>query len=52
MKTRTIYIILILGVFVFSSCTKQHEWELVWADEFNYNGLPDTTKWDFEFGLS
>lgn len=24
--------------------------ELVWADEFNYTGSPDTSKWDFERG--
>jgi beta-glucanase (GH16 family) len=23
---------------------------LVWADEFNYNGLPDSTKWSYETG--
>ncbi|HLB72991.1 MAG TPA: DUF3472 domain-containing protein [Sedimentisphaerales bacterium] len=26
-------------------------WELVWADEFNYKGLPDQTKWDYEVGF-
>ncbi len=26
--------------------------ELVWADEFNYNGLPDSTKWSYEEGGS
>lgn len=26
--------------------------ELVWNDEFNYNGLPDSTKWSFEVGNS
>ena len=25
-------------------------YELVWNDEFNYNGLPDSTKWYFEEG--
>ena len=25
---------------------------LVWADEFNYNGLPDSTKWNFQVGKS
>ncbi len=27
------------------------EWELAWADEFNYQGLPDKTKWDYEEGF-
>lgn len=25
-------------------------WELVWSDEFNYEGLPDSTKWGYEVG--
>ena len=26
-------------------------WELVWADEFNYEGLADEDKWDYEVGF-
>jgi beta-glucanase (GH16 family) len=26
------------------------EWELVWADEFDGQGLPDTSKWIFDIG--
>jgi beta-glucanase (GH16 family) len=26
-------------------------WKLVWSDEFNYSGLPDSTKWDYEVGM-
>lgn len=25
-------------------------WDLVWADEFNGSGLPDTSKWTFDIG--
>ncbi len=25
-------------------------WELVWADEFDYQGLPDTSLWDYDVG--
>jgi beta-glucanase (GH16 family) len=25
-------------------------WKLVWSDEFNYKGLPDSTKWNYEVG--
>ncbi len=25
-------------------------WKMVWADEFNYTGLPDPAKWDYEDG--
>jgi|GEM_PF-510430 len=27
------------------------EWELVWTDEFNYEGLADESKWDYEVGF-
>lgn len=25
-------------------------WRLVWADEFNYRGLPDSSKWNYDVG--
>ena len=27
------------------------EWEIIWSDEFDYHGLPDMTKWDYEEGF-
>ncbi len=27
------------------------EWQLVWADEFDRDGRPDSAKWDFEVGF-
>jgi beta-glucanase (GH16 family) len=27
------------------------EWKLVWSDEFDKTGLPDTAKWDYETGF-
>ena len=24
--------------------------KLVWSDEFNYTGLPDSTKWNYDIG--
>jgi beta-glucanase (GH16 family) len=29
----------------------QEKWELVWSDEFNYQGLPDAEKWGYEKGF-
>lgn len=29
---------------------KAQEWTLVWADEFEYNGLPDPSKWVYDVG--
>jgi beta-glucanase (GH16 family) len=36
------------------SCTalkNEPDWKLVWSDEFNYSGLPDTSKWCNEVGF-
>ena len=27
---------------------RQHEWKLVWAEEFDTDGLPDTSKWNYD----
>ena len=29
---------------------KRGPWRLVWSDEFNYKGLPDAKKWDYDVG--
>lgn len=29
---------------------QQKDWKLAWADEFNYTGLPDSTRWTAETG--
>ena len=40
------------GMFIMAvNCLRAEKWELVWADEFNYQGLPDQTKWDYEEGF-
>ena len=32
------------------SCAQDKKWKMVWNDEFNYTGLPDSTKWTAEVG--
>lgn len=32
------------------SCTKELSSRLIWSDEFNYTGTPDTTKWGYDLG--
>lgn len=32
------------------SCNSKKEWKLVWSDEFDYTGLPDSTKWTAQVG--
>jgi beta-glucanase (GH16 family) len=31
--------------------TQENNYILIWQDEFNINGIPDTTKWQFENGF-
>src|ERR1700743_2959152 len=30
--------------------TSPKNYSLVWSDEFDYNGLPDSTKWSYDTG--
>jgi beta-glucanase (GH16 family) len=43
--------ILVLSVMITATCLHAAEWQLVWSDEFDYKGLPDSTKWDYEEGF-
>lgn len=33
-----------------AAVAQEKKWKLVWSDEFNYTGLPDSTKWTAEVG--
>lgn len=35
-------------IFANSLNAQEKNWKLVWQDEFNYKGLPDTSKWKFD----
>ena len=38
-------------IFCFNNgCSNHHKFKLVWSDEFNYSGLPDSTKWNYDTG--
>jgi beta-glucanase (GH16 family) len=37
-------------LFTNFSIPKKADWKLVWSDEFNYTGLPDSTKWNYDIG--
>lgn len=54
MKINHLILIAILATLQLSSCRnspdKKKNWELVWSDEFNYNGLPDSTRWGYDVG--
>lgn len=40
----------LLSIILFAGCKQGKEWKLIWSDEFNYKGLPDTGKWTAETG--
>jgi beta-glucanase (GH16 family) len=45
------YAILILfAALCLLSCAQEADWTLVWSDDFDYSGLPDSTKWTYEEG--
>jgi len=52
-KLTSIAISSLFSVFIYSlsSCSvlgSGQDWEMVWSDEFNYQGLPDSTKWNYD----
>ncbi|HSN08147.1 MAG TPA: hypothetical protein VLS85_03865, partial [Hanamia sp.] len=46
-STIVLFILLLLQQSAFAQ-TKYHK--LIWSDEFNHNGAPDNSKWDYELG--
>jgi beta-glucanase (GH16 family) len=57
MSGKTFFVSLISLLLLFS-CSKDKKtavlkknYSLVWADEFDYAGKPDTTKWNYEIGF-
>jgi len=39
-----------LGSCENSSTLEEHNWQLVWQDEFDINGAPDETRWVYDLG--
>lgn len=56
LKTKLIADLMLLVTAVFASFIGLNEknqkpkWKLIWQDEFNYDGLPDSTKWTYDIG--
>lgn len=50
MKSLPIAIGILCGCLIFIGCTtkKYKNLTLVWADEFDYTGLPDSNKWNYD----
>jgi beta-glucanase (GH16 family) len=43
--------IVLFCLLAFASCKSRPDWKLVWSDEFNYSGLPDSLNWTSEVGF-
>lgn len=44
---------IILSILLISSCslgTENNTYNLVWSEEFDYSGQPDTAKWSYDTG--
>ncbi len=48
MRTNPLLVAILMMVTTAAQAT---EWKLTWSDEFDYTGLPDKTKWDYEEGF-
>jgi beta-glucanase (GH16 family) len=46
----TLLLLLIVIAQGASRSGSQNSWQLVWADEFDYTGLPDPSKWGYDVG--
>jgi beta-glucanase (GH16 family) len=50
------FVCLSLIILCFTFCSTAHnkagsnDWQLSWSEEFNYEGLPDSTKWSYDIG--
>src|SRR6478609_2018899 len=44
------FAILLAASACLASCSKDEGQKLVWADEFNYAGKPDSTRWNYDLG--
>lgn len=38
------------AIVLFDCSPNKKQWTLAWADEFDANGQPDSTKWDYDLG--
>jgi len=47
-KKGLLLLVCFLSLYGFSQQNKK--WKLAWSDEFNYKGLPDSSKWNYDVG--
>ncbi|WP_088654275.1 glycoside hydrolase family 16 protein [Geofilum rhodophaeum] len=42
------WLLVLMGLFLLTGCSSRQEWALVWSDEFEYEGLPDSSRWSYD----
>jgi beta-glucanase (GH16 family) len=47
---RNLFIYLVVSIISIPTALA-NDWKLVWSDEFNYSGLPNSKKWNYEVGF-
>ncbi len=45
------YSLVIVLLFLISMTANAQNWQMIWSEEFDYTGLPDSNKWTNEVGL-
>ena len=48
--SRNLFFYFLISIILVSTALAD-EWKLVWSDEFNFPGLPDANKWNYESGF-
>ncbi|MDN3656000.1 glycoside hydrolase family 16 protein [Ferruginibacter paludis] len=48
---RLVLMVLLAGIYLTSAAQQQSNYKLVWSDEFEKEGRPDSTKWGYEHGF-
>jgi beta-glucanase (GH16 family) len=62
MKLKRLFLFIVSSILLLAACNKRfagngkdkyaaEKYRLVWSDEFNRTGKPDSTKWDYERGF-
>ena len=47
---KNILFIGVISLLILPGCMHKSAPRLIWSDEFNYTGAPDTTKWNYDLG--
>jgi len=50
-RTATVLALILLILSGLMPQVRADDWKLVWSDEFDYQGRPDSTKWVYESGM-